>query len=131
MTTGPSSAPRSAPQGLLPILRECSVAQLEEVRAVVAQLIEERAATLTVDDVKPRILAAASAFNAQKGGGGIVPLDELRGQLSTVPRPLFDEALLAMEQHGAITLKPAQALRAQRAQHGIRSERGLLFFVIV
>jgi nucleotide-binding universal stress UspA family protein len=124
-------AQSSIPRGLLSILRECSSETLDEIRAVAAQLIEERAATLTVVDVKPRIQAAASALEQEDSRGGILPLDVLRRQLPTVPRPLFDAALLDMEQLGAITLKPAQALRSQRAEHGIRSERGLLFFVIV
>lgn len=112
-------------------MRECSTETLYEVRAVAAQLIEERAVALTVVDVKPRILAAASALEQEGGRGGIIPLDALRRQLSVVPRPLFDAALLDLEQLGAIMLKPAQALRGHRAEHGIRSERGLLFFVIV
>ena len=124
-------AQSSIPRGLLSVLRECSSETLYEIRAIAAQLIEERTATLTVVDVKPRILAAASALEQEGGRGGIIPLDALRLQLSAVPRPLFDEALLDMEHLGAITLKPAQALRAQRAEHGIQSERGLLFFVIV
>ncbi|HZF50354.1 MAG TPA: hypothetical protein VE093_16965 [Polyangiaceae bacterium] len=131
LNNGPSSGRPSAPPGLVSMLLECDVEQLEEVRAVVAKLIDERAASLTVDDVRPRIMAAATSVNELRRGGGIVPLDELRRQLPAVPRPVFDQAVLDMEQRGQITLKPAQALRAQRAEHGIRSERGLLFFVIV
>jgi hypothetical protein len=85
---------------------------------------------LTVEEVERQVMRAISALNRTKNGGGIVALDELRRELPQVPRDFLDATLLDMERREIVILKASKALRAQRAEHAIRTDRGLLFFVI-
>jgi hypothetical protein len=121
----------SLPPALIALLQVCSREQLQQLPAVVTQILDQRAVTSSAADLEPTIFAALTEVAKTEQTSGIIPLDKLRRQLLGVPRGALDAALMDMEERGKISLKPAKSVRSSRAPDGIQSERGLLFFVVI
>lgn len=114
------------PPALAKHLELASVEQERDMSAIVAEALTTLFFGQPVDgeDVLRAIQVVARKHR------NVIPLSVLRGQFPRAARKTFDEALLELEKAGALDLKIANDPSAVEQNEGIRSERGLLFFVV-
>lgn len=122
---------QALPLNLIAMLRGCNTAQLKQTQAFVTKLIDEQQNAFKGLDLGTQILTKLAEIDREQRCSGVVPLDALRPHFGHVPRNVFDDMLLDMERRSVVALREARTLRSRRANDGIQSERGLLFFVVV